>query len=382
MAEDRFNPRAGEAVRLDPVGPPLSLVPNPLPPELSIDAPLLALLERANHALGQLDAISSLLPNPEHLLYTFVRMEAVLSSRIEGTQSSLADLLAYEQRQAVSVDALDVREVSNYVRALTEGVAQVKSGVALDTKLIESLHAVLLQDTRGSDQLPGQLRTRQNWIGGDRPEAAVFVPPPAQYLPQALEALWAFVELPADQSPYLVRTALTHYQFETLHPFLDGNGRLGRLLVTLQLCRYGLLQEPLLLLSLYFKRNRLEYYTRLQRVRTHGEWEEWVSFFSTAVQHTAIEAYQLAQAIVRLFDQDREAVRTGATASVSAVLVVLQQKIYLSPTQACIATGLSFPQVSQALKKLEQIGIAKETTGYKRNRVYCYRRYLEMVSIE
>ena len=261
--------------------PVLAFVPRPLPPmpPLQLDGNMYDLIELANRALGRLDGLTTLLPEPSLFLYFYVRKEALLSSQIEGTQSSLSDLLLYEIEEVPGVPLDDVQEVSRYVAALNHGLARLKNGFPLSLRLIREIHKVLLSGGRGSEREPGEFRRSQNWIGGTRPGNALFVPPPPIEVMPCLGDLENFLHDRPERTPVLIKAALSHVQFERIHPFLDGNGRLGRLLITILLCAEGALSEPLLYLSLYFKTHRQVYYDLLQQVRFEGDWEEWLRFF-------------------------------------------------------------------------------------------------------
>src|SRR6202049_1351510 len=282
-------------------------VPPPLPPDPTLALlPLLPLLEQANQALGRLDGLASILPDPSLFIYLYVRKEAVLSSQIEGTQSSFSDLMLFESAEAPSVPLEDVQEVSNYVAAMNHGLRRLREDFPLSLRLIREIHKILLSKGRGSQKRPGEFRESQNWIGGTRPGNAAFVPPPPEKMTECLDALEKFLHREKHKLPVLVEAGLIHAQFETIHPFLDGNGRLGRLLITLLLCAKGTLREPLLYLSLYFKTNRDRYYDLLQRVRTHGAWEEWLAFFLEGTEVTARSAAEAAKQILTLFAKDRD----------------------------------------------------------------------------
>lgn len=279
-----------------------AFIPKPLPPNppLEITPRLQGLLDRANQALGRLDGVTLLLPDPDQFLYTYIRKEAVLSSQIEGTQSSLSDLLLFENDAAPGVPLNDARETLSYIEAMNHGLRRLASGeLPLSLRLLREVHARLLAGTRGADKTPGEFRATQNWIGGTRPGNARFVPPPAHEVMGAMGALERFLHDDPVQTPILLKAALAHAQFETVHPFLDGNGRVGRLLITLLLCSEGVLSRPLLYLSLYLKRNRDAYYERLQAVRTESAWEQWLEFFLEGVVEVAESATQTAQRIVR-----------------------------------------------------------------------------------
>jgi Fic family protein len=332
--------------------------------------------------VGRLDILSSLLPDTELFLYAYVRKEAVLSSRIEGTQSSLSDLLLFELDEAPGVPLDDVQEVSAYVAALDHGLARLRSGFPLANRLIREIHGVLLSHGRGSDKEPGEFRRSQNWIGGTRPGNAVFVPPPHTLVPDCMSELERFLHDESATLPVVVRAGLAHVQFETIHPFLDGNGRVGRLLITLLLCHAGLLREPLLYLSLYFKQNREAYYAHLDAVRREGDWEAWLSFFLTGVRETAEGAVATAQRLVALFREDRERIVPRGRRAGSALRVhdALKARPLASMQEVCTRSGLSFPAANTAMQMLVELGVARELTGKRRNRVFAYDRYLAILS--
>jgi Fic family protein len=365
----------GETVR--------AFVPHPLPPDppLELDS-FHPLLDRANQALGRLDGLSTLLPDTELFLYLYVRKEAVLSSQIEGTQSSLSDLLLFENDAAPGVPMDDVREVSNYVAAMQHGLERLRDGFPLSLRLIREIHGILLRDERGGDRTPGEFRRSQNWIGGTRPGNAAFVPPPPERLIECLDSFEKFLHDEEQKLPLLVQLGLIHVQFETIHPFLDGNGRLGRLLITLLLCARGALREPLLYLSLYFKTHRSVYYDLLQRVRTQGVWEEWLMFFLEGAEATAKQAADTAVELIRLFEADRKRIQAIGRSALSALRVheYMQKKPLINIGLAARALNLSVPTVSAALVRLEEMGIARETTGRERDRIYAYTQYLNIVS--
>jgi Fic family protein len=339
-------------------------------------------LEPALLAVGRLDSASTLLPDTALFLYSYVRKEAVLSSRIEGTQSSLSDLLLFELGEAPGVPRADVEEVSNYVAALDHGLTRLRGGFPLSNRLIREIHGVLLSRGRGSGKAPGEFRRSQNWIGGTRPGNASFVPPPHTHVEGAMGALERFLHEEAPPLPVIVRAGLAHVQFETIHPFLDGNGRVGRLLITLMLCHAGLLREPLLYLSLYFKQNRDAYYAHLDAVRREGDFEAWLVFFLEGVRETAEGAVETAQRLVALFREDRERiVPTGRRAgSVLRVHDALKARPLASMQEVCSRSGLSFPAAGSAMALLVELGIARELTGKRRNRVFAYDRYLSILS--
>jgi len=369
---------AGESVR--------AFVPLALPPmpALELDGQRHILLEKATLALGRLDSIAMLLPDPQLFLYAYVRREAVLSSQIEGTQSSLSDLLLFELDELPGVPMDDVVEVSNYVCALEHGIARLHEGFPLCNRLLREMHVHLMARGRGGNKSPGEFRRSQNWIGGTRPGNARFVPPPPQDLENcmtALERFWHTREGDSDM-PVLLKAALSHVQFETIHPFLDGNGRLGRLLIALLLHDGGVLRQPLLYLSLYFKQHRAVYYELLDRVRTEGDWEAWVDFFLEGVEQTAHAATQTAKRLVDVFGQDTLRIQTGGkgSAKVLRVFEFLRQKPLCSLRQIVSSAGISFPTASKAMLTLVKMGIARELTGLRRNRVFVYDVYLNILN--
>ncbi len=368
---------AGERVR--------AFVPAPLPPKppLALEGSLQQLLESAVLALGRLDSVATLLPDEALFLYAYVRKEAVLSSRIEGTQSSLSDLFLYELDEAPGVPLDDVREVSNYVAALNHGLKRQREDFPLSNRLIREIHSVLLSGGRGSGKTPGEFRRSQNWLGGTRPGNAVFVPPPHTAVPDCMTELERFLHAQDDGLPVLLRAALAHVQFETIHPFLDGNGRVGRLLITLQLCNAGVLHQPLLYLSMYFKQYRDDYYQLLDHVCRTGDWEAWLKFFLDGVKSTAEGAVSTARRLSTMFEKDRESVQTTAgrrAGSVLRVLEALKSRAILSLPATCRAAGLAFPTASAAMKILAENGIVRESTGKRRNRLFVYDQYLSILN--
>ena len=370
---------AGEAVR--------AFVPAPLPPQppVVLEGPLQALHEQALLACGRLDGVSSLLPDPELFLYAYVRREALLSSQIEGTQSSLSDLLLFELKEAPGVPFDDVVEVSSYVAALEHGLTRLGEGFPLSSRLLREIHARLLARGRGADRLPGEFRRSQNWIGGTRPGNASFVPPPPGLVEDCMAAMEQFIHGgPQGEHtlPVLVRAALTHVQFETIHPFLDGNGRLGRLLIVLMLVDAGVLGQPLLYLSLFFKQHRRRYYELLDGVRQNGDWEAWIAFFLEGVESTASGAVATAERLLELFHADgARLVGLGRSrASVQQCYLALRRRPLTSINQLKQLGGLSFPTASKAIETLVGLGIAREITGGRRNRLFAYDAYLAILS--
>ena len=364
--------------------PVRAFVPAPLPPEppLEFSRARQRLLERATLALGRLDSITLLLPDPDIFLYAYVRREAVLSSQIEGTQSSLSDLLLFELEEAPGVPFDDVVEVSSYVAALEHGMQRLADGFPLSNRLLREMHATLLSRGRGSTKGPGEFRRTQNWVGGTRPGNARFVPPPPQRVEACMAGLERFLHDGGQPYPTLVKAALAHVQFETIHPFLDGNGRLGRLLIAFILHHEGMLSRPLLYLSLYFKEHRDRYYDLLDAVRREGDWEQWLDFFLEGVEHTAVNAVDTARRLVALFGEDEARIQ-GLGRSAGSVLRVFQalcRRPVTSINQIREQTGLSYPTASKGVEALERLGIVRELTGRKRNRIYAYRRYIEILS--
>jgi len=361
-----------------------AFIPHPLPPTPPLDLSngRQRLLERATLALGRLDSITLLLPDPNLFLYAYVRREAVLSSQIEGTQSSLADLLLFELEEAPGVPFDDVVEVSNYVAALEHGMNRLREGLPLSNRLICEMHATLLSRGRGSEKAPGEFRRTQNWVGGTRPGNAHFVPPPPSHVEDGMAALERFIHDEGAPYPTLVKAALAHVQFETLHPFLDGNGRIGRLLIAFILHHGAALSKPLLYLSLYFKQHRAEYYRLLDLVRLEGEWEAWLDFFLEGVENTASNAVQTAQRLLALFREDADRVQSLGRAAAGALRVfnALRERPLVTLNEVHRHTGLSFPTATKGMNALVELGLVRELTGQRRNRVFVYDRYLSILN--
>lgn len=357
-------------------------VPAPLPfqPPIDMEA-LYPLLDKANTAIGRLDGMSMVLPDPSLFLYMYVRKEAVLSSQIEGTQSSLSDLLLFEMQEAPGAPIDDTAEVSSYVSALDYGMERLKE-LPLSLRLMREIHAVLMNNARGGNKAPGEFRTSQNWIGGSRPGNAKFVPPPTEHLMECLDNFEKFLHDESIKYPALIKAAIAHVQFETIHPFLDGNGRLGRLLITFILCVEGILKEPLLYLSLYLKANRDTYYDHLQSVRETGDWESWLKFFLMGVAETAAQATETAQAVLRLFEEDYARIKSSgkSTAGILTIHTWLQRHPISNTTRIKDECNVSLPTVLRAMKILEELGIVKEVTGKERHKVFVYHRYLAVLS--
>ena len=338
--------------------------------------------DQAHLALGRLDSLSTFLPDISLFLYMYVRKEAVLSSMIEGTQSSLSDLLLFELDSEPGVPLDDVREVGNYVAALDYGVKRLAEGFPLSLRLIKETHGMLLAKGRGSRQTPGEFRRTQNWIGGTRPGNAAFVPPPPDKVLECMGELELFLHDQPELTPALLKAALTHVQFETIHPFLDGNGRIGRLLITLLLYEQKMLREPMLYLSLYFKTHRQYYYELLNGVRLSGNWEAWLDFFAEAVIVTATQAVETARQLIDLASKDRDRISGLGRAAASTLRV--HRALMGRPITAsgCLVekTGITPATVNKCLGHLERLGIVRELTSRKRNRVFNYTGYLDIMN--
>ena len=366
-------PAGGETVK--------AFVPHPLPParpQLDVDA---ATLTKAEQAIGRLSVAGSMVPSVDWFIYAFVRKEAVLTSQIEGTQATLMDLLNFEAEAGQSPNA-DVEEVCNYIEALTYARTELSKpkGLPLSVRLLNETHKRLMQGVRGSNKNPGSVRTSQNWIGGSRPGLARFVPPPPQELPTLLSALETYIHKGNTLAP-LVRIGLIHVQFETIHPYLDGNGRIGRLLISLLLERWGFLASPILYLSLYLKQNQNEYYDRLSAVRTNGDWEGWTKFFLEAVAASADEAVKTIGALFKLVSRDRTTVLAHPTTSVAAVRLFefLPKHPVVTTVRVMQLLEITKPTAGRAIEALVQTGVLRETTGKKRDRTYVYREYLALL---
>ncbi len=361
-----------------------AFMPSPLPPVPALQwcGDLREKHERAALHLGQLDMVAEMLPDTSLLLYMYVRKEAVLSSMIEGTQSSLSDLLLFELDEVPGVPLDDVVEVSSYVSALNHGLELLEAGLPLSSRLIKEVHGVLLSQGRGSEQSPGEFRRTQNWIGGTRPGNAAFVPPPADRVLEYMSDLEQFLNDQPEVSSPLLKAALTHVQFETIHPFLDGNGRLGRMLITLILSEQKVLRAPLLYLSLYFKTHRDYYYELLTRVRIDGEWEAWLDFFFDAVIATSAQAIETAKKLHDQTSTDQELITKLGRATASALKIHKALiKHPLATTKSLVKlTGLRHPTVNKSLAHLVSLGIVTELTSQKRNRVFSYAAYIQILS--
>jgi Fic family protein len=380
-------PPPGHTVTVSTQGEPFeAFFPAPLPPRPPIEwsAALRRRFDDALVALGRLDAVSALLPNAQLVLYSFVRKEAVLSSQIEGTQSSLADLMLFEIDEQPGVPMEDAQEVSRCVAAMAHGVDRLRGGFPLSLRLLREMHGVLLDHPRGKGKTPGEFRRSQVWLGGTRPGNAAFVPPPADQLGACLNAFERFLHDEPEPTSPLLRAALAHVQFETIHPFLDGNGRIGRSLIVLQLVADGLLREPLLHPSLFFKAHRALYYELLNGVRVNGDWERWLDFFAEAVQVSAAEAVRTAQALLALVERDRA--RIGALGRAAASAWALHEALQRQPvaTAAALgaATGLTPATVNKTLVHLQGLGLVGELTERQRGRVFAYLEYVALLTAE
>lgn len=358
-------------------------VPPPLPPvnPLRLDR-LQILLEQASQAIGRLDALTTAFPDLALYIYSWVRKDAVLSSQIEGTQSSISDLLLYENGDAPGVPVHDAKDVSNYVAALSHGILRMRAGFPLSLRLIREMHGALLANGRGSDQAPGEFRTSQNWIGGTRPGNAVYVPPPPEMVPDCMSNLESFLHEERPDLPVLVQAGMAHVQFESIHPFLDGNGRIGRLLITMLLCARGVMKEPILYLSLYFKKHRSTYYYLLSQVRAKDAWEDWIEFFLTGVLETATEAADAAKRTMALFAEHRQMIETLGRPATSALQVYrhLQKQPLISIVKAAPQIGVSAPTLAKSLEHLRQLGIVRELTGKQRHRIFVYEPYMAILN--
>ena len=360
-----------------------AFVPPPLPPNPPLHlAELQVPLELANQALGRLDGLASALPNLPQFIYMYVRKEAVLSSQIEGTQSSLSDLLLFENSEAPGVPLHDVQDVSNYVAAMEHGQRRLREGFPLSLRLIREVHQTLLSRGRGSDKEPGEFRRSQNWIGGTRPGTAHFVPPPPEKVMESMGALELFLHAGRPDLPVLIKAGLAHVQFESIHPFLDGNGRVGRLLIVFMLCAAGTLREPVLYLSLYFKTHRRRYYELLDLVRTEGDWEAWLKFFLDGVKETADQAADTARKIFKLLSADGQRIRELGRAAESAERIhnFLQTHPICSIPAAAKQLGISAPTVAKTFAHMGKLGMLREITGKRRRRVFVYERYLAILN--
>jgi Fic family protein len=357
-----------------------TFLPNPLPPSVEFSSDLVAALSKADLSLGRLGGLGQVLPNPNLLVVPYVRREAVLSSRIEGTRSSLSDLFYYEATEEPARASSDVREVANHVRAMQHGLDRLIE-LPLSLRLLREIHARLVEGVRGRELTPGEYRGSQNWVGppGCTLDEAIYVPPTVTDMHSALGALEGFLHSRPDM-PLLVRCALAHYQFEAIHPFLDGNGRIGRLLITLLLCERGALPQPLLYLSAYFERLRSEYYDRLLAVSQSGDWAGWIGFFLRGVEEQARDAIECGNRILKLHGQYQEKLtKLGVPANYLRVADELFANPYSTVSSLARRLSVSFPTAAAAIRKLEELGIVREVTGRPRNKVYLAEELLRIV---
>lgn len=374
-------PRAGQYI--EQIEGYKAFIPNPLPPspEIIMDQEMWNLLSQADRALGRLDGSTDALPNPELFVFMYVRKEAVLSSQIEGTQASLIDVLEFESRALEPNNPKEVGEVVNYISAINYGLERLKS-LPISLRLIREIHNELMKGVRGAERNPGEFRRTQNWIGssGCSLSEAAYVPPPPHQMIQSLDNLEKFLHS-SQPLPTLIKVGLAHAQFETIHPFLDGNGRTGRLLITFLLCEQNILQRPLLYISYYFKKYRSEYYSHLQAIRDTGNWEGWLKFFLLGVYETAQEATSTARQIVSLKEEHRQlALEKMGRRSGNAI--ALLESLYYRPIftveNAVEVTNLSYTNANALVKDLISIGLLEEITGQKRNRAFSYEPYLSV----
>ena len=357
-------------------------IPQPLPPNPPIQLEkFYKILDKANVSLGELNGIRINLPDASLLLHIFTRKEAVLSSQIEGTQSSLSDFLLFENNEENLKKNDDDIEVANYISAMNYGLERIKN-LPLSKRLLCEIHEKLLSSGRGMEKCPGEVRTSQNWIGGTRPGNAIFVPPPPEHIADCFGDFEKFLHDEKVLLPTLIKVAIAHVQFETIHPFLDGNGRLGRLLITFMLCINNLLKEPLLYLSLYFKHHREKYYTLLQNVRKTGDWESWIEFFLTGIYETSNQAFNTAQKIVSLFENDEEHIKKlhKDTAGVLKTYNSLKKHPISNTRKIVKSSQSSLQTVLRSLRVLEEIGLVKELTGKHNNKIFIYKNYISIIN--
>lgn len=377
------NKRIGKYLHQSVIGSPYkAYLPPDLPPVPPLDLQnLYPYLEKATKALAELNSCIKTIPNTSLFMYMYVRKEALLSSQIEGTQSSFSDLMLFEHHQKTSVSLEDVEEVSNYVHAITYGMQRMEHGFPLSLRLLKEIHAILLKGARGSHKDPGEFRRIQNWIGGTKPSNALFVPPPPEYVTELLGNLEYFLHDEKNTLPMLIQAGVAHVQFETIHPFLDGNGRLGRLLITLLLCQKGALREPVLYLSLYLKQNRSVYYDLLQQVRLNGSWETWLEFFLEGIYITATQAILTTQIINKLFETDKANIHTLGRLKFTCenIFEFLKQLPQVSVPVLVKKLGISAPTARSGLKALESLSIIQEISGKQRDKVYVYKKYLAVL---
>lgn len=373
--------RIGHYITKQFLGKPYkAYIPKKLPPTPDIDMQYLyPYLEKAAMAVAELNGVSKSIPNTKLFIYMYVRKEALLSSQIEGTQSSFSDLILFEHHQKPEISIEDVEEVSNYVKAINHGLTRIKGDFPLSLRLLKEIHAILLSGTRGERNLPGEFRKSQNWIGSTKPTNALFIPPPPEYMMECLYDLENF--LYDNTLPVLIKAGLIHVQFETIHPFLDGNGRLGRLLIILLLCENKVLDQPILYLSLYLKQNRKIYYDLLQQVRLYGRWEAWLEFFLEGIMLSSQEALSTIKEINKLFQEDSAKIEDLGRARFSCleVLQYLKQLPQVSVPLLSKELNMTAPTARSAIKHMLKLGILEEISGKKKDTVYIYKKYLNIL---
>lgn len=384
MSTKQISSRVGQRVTISTVGERVeALIPPCLPPDPAVEmGKLYQKVESANRALGRLDGVASILPDTQLFLYMYSRKEALLSSQIEGTQSSFSDLLLFENEETPSVPRGDTQEVLNYTIAMDHGLRRIQEGFPLSLRLIREIHELLLSKGRGSTKQPGEFRWSQNWIGGTRPGNASFVPPPPDCIPDLMSDLEAFIHADTPEIPLLVKVGMIHVQFETIHPFLDGNGRLGRLLITFFLCTQDILKQPILYLSLYLKTHRRRYYDLLQDVHERGNWEAWLEFFLDGIIETSSQAVETAHEILNLFEVDKNRISDLGRPAASALRIhqLFQQRPIIGIPDAARKLGISVPTVAKSVQHLEHLGIVREFTGRQYNRRFIYSEYMNILS--
>lgn len=363
-----------------------AFIPNPLPPTpaINLDTADYDLMEKANRALGRLDGISSIIPDPWFFLYFYVRKEALLSSQIEGIQSSLAELLLFEKHHSIPERMDDAVEVSNYVAALTDGLKQIEDdGLPISNRLICNVHRTLLREGRGSQYRPGEFKKNQNWIGGSKASQATFIPAPPHHVEDCMHNLERYINNEFGPQPVLIKAAVAHAQFETIHPFMDGNGRTGRILIPLLLFAEDVLKLPLLYLSLFFKQNRREYYERLQQVRLESDWVGWIRFFLQGVYESSQQAVSTANRIVSLGESDRKRIETSGGQRVGNCLRIhhhFQNHVMASIASMKSKIDLSDQTIRSGVAVLMEMGMIQEITGQKRNKHFVYSELYNLLS--
>ncbi len=383
LQHNKFSHHIGGMVEVPTVsGKVMAYLPPLLPLKPPVDIGRLApRLEQAAYSVGQLDGITKILPKPTVFLHSYIAQEAVQSSQIEDIPLSLSDLLLHEITRIPDKPSEDAEEVSTYVAALRYGLSRIKNGFPLSQRLMREMHGILLSIKRGQSKAPGEYRRCQNWIGGPTPQQATYVPPPASHVLDLMSNLERFIHRDDPDTPVLVQAGILHVQFEMIHPFLDGNGRLGRLLITLLLYEHRILKEPLLYLSLFFNTHRQTYYALLERVQTHGDWQSWLEFFLDGVCITARHATGVATKLQALFHRDQDRVRSikGSNQSAAHVYQEFQKRPFLTASLTADRVGVSPPTARKAIRHLQSVGILQEVTGNPRNQVFMYEEYLKIL---